>query len=108
MGLFAHSDDREDSDLIEIEADARVAESDPDGRVGLGKVDAPQSAGSETSVRPGRPLRAFASYSWAATDDVTSVGDLAAELRMRAFATFRDRDSLGPGAGIEATVRRQL
>jgi hypothetical protein len=55
-----------------------------------------------------RPLRAFASYSWAMTDDVTSVSDLVAELRMRALTTFRDRDSLTPGAGIEANILRQL
>jgi hypothetical protein len=39
---------------------------------------------------------------------VTSVGDLVAELRMRGFTTFRDRDTLGPGAGIEASIHRQL
>ena len=27
---------------------------------------------------------------------------------MRGFTTFRDRDSLGPGAGIEANVLREL
>src|SRR4051812_47876508 len=55
-----------------------------------------------------RPLRALASYSWEAADDVTSVANLVAELRMRGLATFRDRDSLGPGAGIEASIQRQL
>src|SRR4051794_30964214 len=68
-----------------------------------------QPTASETPMQDlDHPLRAFASYSWASTDDVTSIGDLVAELRMRAFATFRDRDSLGPGAGIEANVLRQL
>jgi hypothetical protein len=68
-----------------------------------------QPTASETPVaNVDRPLRAFASYSWAATDDLTSVRDVVAELRMRGFATFRDRDSLGSGAQIEATVLRQL
>jgi hypothetical protein len=54
------------------------------------------------------PLRAFASYSWAATEDVTTIGDLVAELRMRAFTTFRDRDSLEASANLEADIRQQL
>lgn len=68
-----------------------------------------QLSASQTPVPDlDRPLQAFASYSWAATEDVTSVGDLVAELRMRGFTTFRDRDNLGPGAGIEANVLREL
>lgn len=68
-----------------------------------------EPAASETLVTDvHRLLRAFASYSWASSDDVTSVDDLVAELRMRGFTTFRDRDSLTPATGIEATVRRQL
>jgi hypothetical protein len=109
MGLFAHNDDREGSEQIEIDASASLVDSDPDARVRLPEVDERQPAATRTAGPDlSRPLRAFASYSWAATDDVTSVGDLVAEMRMRAFATFRDRDSLGPGTGIEATVLRQL
>lgn len=67
-----------------------------------------------TSARPGtpglarEPLRAFGSYSWAAPEDQESIGRLVSELRLRGFATFRDRESLPPASDFEARIRADL
>src|SRR4051812_12446622 len=53
-------------------------------------------------------LRAFSSYAWAAAEDTETVGRLVAELRLRGFTVFRDRDSLPPGADLEATIHAEL
>lgn len=68
----------------------------------------PLPAGIDSGPKELLPLRAFASYSWAATDDVTTIDTLVAELRMRGFAVFRDRESLAPAAKLEQTIRREL
>lgn len=53
-------------------------------------------------------LRAFSSYAWKAAEDTETVGRLVAELRLRGFTVFRDRDSLPPGANLEGSIRDEL
>jgi TIR domain len=53
-------------------------------------------------------LRAFSSYAWKSAEDMETVGRLVAELRLRGFTVFRDRDSLPPGASMETWIRDEL
>ncbi len=72
----------------------------------MGSAATPEITGTPDLAR--EPFRAFGSYSWATREDQESIGRLVSELRLRGFATFRDRDSLPPAAGIESRIRADL
>lgn len=70
-----------------------------------------------TSLRDASPLaerigpkvlRAFASYAWATQEDQASIGSIVEELRLRGFATFRDREGLAHADDLEARIRKEI